>query len=284
VKVVIIGANGYIGKNLSKHLDNNYEVIKYTSRGSNSIFNENGLIKESFELPSDTDVVIYLSQSPFYRDVPDSARHLFNVNQTSAIQIANIARKNGVKKFVYTSTGNVYKKSLDLLDEKSVLNYEDWYALSKINAENGLLLFKNDMDIKIYRLFVVYGENQSDRLIPNIINSIKNKKEIYINRTSQNTEYDGLNITLSYIGDICDIIKQGIEKNIDENVFNINHSEVLTLKEVANKISSLVGTEPIFKLQDNFRDMNLISDNSKLSGYFDLSKFSTFDTNLKKIL
>jgi UDP-glucose 4-epimerase len=284
MKVAIIGANGYIGENLSKYLDNNYEVIKYTSRGDNSIFNENGLIKESFELPSDTDVVIYLSQSPFYRDVPDSAWHLFNVNQTSAIQVANIARKSGVKKFIYTSTGNVYTKSLKLLDEESILNYEDWYALSKVNAENGLLLFKNDMDIKIYRLFVVYGENQSDKLIPNIINSIKNKKEINLNRSSLDNEYDGLNITLSYIDNICDIIEQGIAQDIDENIFNINHSEILTLREVTNKISSLVGIEPIFKLQDNLRDMNLISDNGKLSKYFNLSKFSTFDTNLQKII
>ena len=33
MKVAIIGANGYIGENLSKYLDNNYEVINVRHNG-----------------------------------------------------------------------------------------------------------------------------------------------------------------------------------------------------------------------------------------------------------
>ncbi len=94
------------------------------------------------------------------------------VNVHSAVAIAEHARRAGAKRFVYASTGNVYAAGFAPFSEAAPVRRDDWYALSKVHAEEALALFRPQLDVVIARLFGVYGPGQKGRLVPNLLASV----------------------------------------------------------------------------------------------------------------
>ena len=60
--------------------------------------------------PENIDVLYYLAQSNKFRDFPDGVSDMLKVNIHAPLKIADWAVKKGVKKFIYASSGGVYRK------------------------------------------------------------------------------------------------------------------------------------------------------------------------------
>jgi UDP-glucose 4-epimerase len=284
MKVLIVGSRGYIGRNLVKKLtDLNIKVIEESSSLSELFDPISGIVFDSFSIPSDTKCIVYLSQSPYYRQQPEKIEHLWGVNTLSPIKIANMARLSGVKKFVYASTGNVYSPSFSTLSEKDPIRRDDWYALSKIHAEECLLNFSNDMEIVCTRLFGIYGPNQTNKLIPNLINSVKSKIPINLELQPGSLNY-GLNISLCYIQDVTDILANIATSQLGTSeVINIAGNETLNIGEVAREIGCLLNIKPLIKLSKSHRNFDLISNNTKLVNLYN-PIFTPFKVGIKETL
>ena len=97
------------------------------------------------ELLQDIDAVVYLaaiSNDPMGKEFEDIT---LDVNCKCAIRLAQSAKEQGVKSFVFTSSCSVYGfAESGLRTENSVLNPLTAYAKSKINAEHGLEPIAND--------------------------------------------------------------------------------------------------------------------------------------------
>ncbi|NET57862.1 MAG: NAD(P)-dependent oxidoreductase [Symploca sp. SIO2E6] len=285
MKVLIIGSGGFIGKNLLNHLaSQGVEVCGVSSSDSNGINPHTGLLSEQFSIPCGTDTIIYLAQSPYYRQVPERAPHLFNVNVTSAIQVAELARQSQVKRFLYTSTGNVYASSFHPLPEDAPLNRDNWYALSKIQAEEALSLFRNDMEIIIARLFGIYGVGQTDKLVSKLINSVLTEKTIRIDKNPIDpTDLGGLRLSLTYIQDFLDIVTQILDLEKIPQYLNISGSETISIREIATLAGELLVSKPKLDYIEQPRHGNLIADNKKLLSLVDY-QFTNFKQGLDKII
>ncbi|MFM6001657.1 MAG: NAD-dependent epimerase/dehydratase family protein, partial [Sphaerospermopsis kisseleviana] len=71
MKVLIFGSKGFIGQHLFNYLQSEgMDVYGVSSSQPHTINPETGILSKSFFILPDTDVIIYLSQSPFYRQVP----------------------------------------------------------------------------------------------------------------------------------------------------------------------------------------------------------------------
>ncbi len=287
MKVLIFGVKGFIGEHLFKYLElEGIDVYGVSSSRPHTIDPETGILSQNFSIEPDTDVVVYLSQSPFYRQVPEQVNHLFNVNVLSAVEVAKLAIKANVKKFIYTSTGNVYSPSFESLLETSPLNRNNWYSLSKIHAEEALNLFRNDMEIVITRIFGVYGEGQENKLIPNLINSVASKKEIFIDKNPlDKTDLEGLQISLIYIQDLVEIMKYMIIDNEQKfnQIINLSSNETLNIQEIINIVSQKLDKVPNCNLLDKYRTGNLIADISLLKKCINY-KFTPFEIGVQKML
>ncbi|BBD62237.1 NAD dependent epimerase/dehydratase family protein [Nostoc sp. HK-01] len=285
MKVLIIGYKGFIGKYLFNHLKLlGADVYGISSSEQNGIDGETGILSDQFSIIPGTDAVIYLAQSPYYRQVPEKAVHLLNVNVVSAVKLAETARKAKVKRFIYTSTGNVYAPSFQPLGETSPLNRDNWYSLSKICAEEALALFRNDMDITITRLFGVYGPGQTDKLIPRLINTTLQGNKIFIEKNKNDvTDLDGLKLSVIYIYDLVEILTKLLKKSLNDYLINIASQEILTLREIAHKIAIFSQKQVNIELSDRIRYFDLIADTTLLNQALN-PIFTPFNIGIEKTI
>ncbi|MCA6596334.1 MAG: NAD(P)-dependent oxidoreductase [Pseudanabaena sp. M046S1SP1A06QC] len=271
MKVLIIGSGGFLGKNLFNYLlDQNIDVIGCSSTEHYGICADTGLLSSQFSIPPDTHTVIYLSQSPYYRQVPEMAEHLLNVNVVSAVKVAEIARRANVKHFIYTSTGNVYAPSFEPLSEDAPVNRNNWYALSKIHAEESLSLFRNDFDVTIMRLFGVYGTGQTDKLIPNLFNTVLQRRKVFVDRNSIDAnDIDGLRISLINVVDLVKIFMQCItSSNLKSYLLNISSHEVVSIRHITQLISQALNIPVDIEISDRYRQSSLIANIQLLQATF----------------
>lgn len=282
--VCIIGAGGFLGQVLSReYSQRNIEIHKYSSKDHQPLFDDYGLIRENFEIPAGCESVIYLAQSPYYRDLPEHLSHVWNVNVVSAMNVARLACNADVKHFIYTSTGTVYGSSFKPLSESAPLRRDDWYALSKLHAEEGLMLFSNELQISILRLFGLYGPGQKDKLIPCLINKVITGKPVYIEKSgSDKVPPEGLNISLCHVSDAAKIIAE-LSGSGNCGIMNIASDEVLGIREITNLIANELKIEPEFAIADGFRKGNLIADTGKLKKLLS-PEFRLFADSIKDLL
>jgi nucleoside-diphosphate-sugar epimerase len=284
MKILIIGYKGFIGKYLFNYLKLlELEVYGVSSAEENGIDPKTGMLSDTFSISPGTDAVVYLAQSPHYRQVPDQASHLLNVNVVSAVKVADMARKAKVKRFIYTSTGNVYQPSFQPLTETSPLNRNNWYSLSKIHAEEALALFSNDMDITIARLFGVYGPSQTDKLIPNLIEKVQNEKNIFLARNPHDLDdLDGLKISLLYIDDLLKILTSILLQHHTVNCINIAGKEVLSLRKIVNIIGNFLHKSVNLEVIEEYRKFDLIADIKLLNKIN--NNFTPFSLGIEKTI
>jgi UDP-glucose 4-epimerase len=282
VKIALIGGGGYIGRHLSHQLTSiGAEVFNLSSSNGSGINPDSGLFASSPMIPAGVHAVVYLAQSPLYRDVPKNSAHVLSVNALSAVRVAEVARERGVEKFIYLSTGTVYAPSFDLLSEESPVRRDDWYALSKLHAEECLSLFRKYMDVTIVRPFGVYGPSQAGRLVPNLIESVLLGRPIVLqSRIGFGVDDRGLRISLCFIRDAIDIlVKLIFHKSVP--CLNLAGPESLSIFEIAEAIGGQIGVPPKFIISETNRDSDLVANISKLKKLH--TEFTSFNKGLSSI-
>ena len=285
MRILIIGSEGYIGKNLNlAHKNNGDDVFLLSSQNKTGIDHDLGIFISDVDIPVNTDIVYFLSQSPFYRDVPEKFSHLLSVNCVSALQAAEASRKSGVKTFIYASTGNVYEDSYFPLSEKSPTRSDNFYASSKIIAEDTLNLYRPYFNIVCTRIFGVYGPAQKDKLIPTLIHRVRSNSSISIDKTDINDlDMGGLKISLIYIDDLIESLIKISQLDSPPKIVNIAGNEVLSIRNIVEQISLNIDIPVNFNITEKIRSSNLIADNSLLTSLVDI-KFKSFSDGIKTIL
>ena len=284
MQIAIFGAGGYIGRHIEAYLlQIGMSVICYSSASGCAFNPATGLLLDSTIIPKGTDCVIYLSQSPYYRQKSERIDHIWGVNVVSALKAAELARRVGVKRFIYASTGNVYAPSFSPLKEGGEVNRGNWYSLSKVSAEEGLTLFNSDMSVTSARIFGVYGAGQTDKLMPNIIRSVRTGMTISLaNKKGDSEDGTGLRVSLCYINNIVDVFSKMLLKPGPE-VVNIAGSEVLSIREIAQAVGAQLGILPKFELATQPRAFDLVADITKLVEIYN-PKFTLFQDGIRDTL
>ena len=117
MNILVTGANGLLGRNLVEILSKEhkiYALIRNKNKlnfaiNKNIYLIENDLVNIDLGvLPKDVDVVYYLAQSDRFREFPEGVDDIITVNIQAPNILAKWSIKNGVRKFIYTSSGGVY--------------------------------------------------------------------------------------------------------------------------------------------------------------------------------
>jgi len=191
---------------ISVHPGKGMVVEGFSSSDPGNIDPKSGVLSNEFRIPDGTQAVVYLAQSPYYHQVPEMFPHIVNVNLASTVKIADLlGGRSGT--FHLCFDGERLFTQLRPLAEDAPICRNHWYLLSKIYAEEALSLFKDDISIMVLRFFGVYGPGQTNKLVPNLLDSILEDREIYIERNPHNPyDQDGLKISLCYIEDALKIL------------------------------------------------------------------------------
>lgn len=271
MKTAIIGA-GFVGRELAKVLTRQgctpvlYDQMRPSDNDLD--FVELNILTQAPDFSQGVDVVFYLAQSPFYRDFPSNAQHLFGVNTHGAVKSAEAAKNAGCKFFFYASTGNVYQPSFVSQKECFPLNRENAYTLSKIHGEEVLNLFRPFMNVVCGRIFGVFGPGQKRMLAAQLYERIKNDVPITL-FPARNGDQEGLKISFIFVTDLAfllyDLARKAMDRTQLPHVMNLAGERSVSIKEFALEIGRMIGKTPLFELSREPRYWDLSADISILS-------------------
>lgn len=161
-KVLITGANSFVGTNIEKWLLKNPKDFSV-----NTVDTMNDIWKTADF--SKYDVVYHVAGIAHVDPKPEMAPLYYTVNRDLTIEIAKHAKEKGVKQFIFMSSGIVYhaSKSLrgDIKTKDTIPNPNDFYGDSKLQAENGLKELECDtFKACILRPPMIYGPGNKGNL------------------------------------------------------------------------------------------------------------------------
>jgi UDP-glucose 4-epimerase len=269
VNILVLGANGLLGQEIVRNLSKENKVYAAVKDLCPSDFENHNSIKvlkidlskiNKYSFPKDINVVYYLAQSNYYRDFPNGFKDMLWLNIVSPIEIINWASENNVKKFIYASSGGVYKnpenpvkESFKIVTSKKNGFYPDTKLCSEILLKNYADFFETFV---IARPFFIYGRNQKKQmLIPRLIDNIINDKQIFLNSK------EGIRINPINVKDAAKAFENMIKLK-GELIFNIAGDEIFSIRSIVNLIESKVGKTANFKVDINSYQNDLIADNT----------------------
>lgn len=252
--ILITGANGLLGKHFLNIHNADY-ILHATVRRmpKNPIENVTYHIIDLSsdwsinDLPNDIGTICHFAQSDKFREFPEQAMDVFDVNISSTAKLLDYGYRNKVKNFIYASSGGVYASTKQAFKENSPLveSHELGYYLgSKRCGEILASTYSSQMSVSILRFFFIYGAGQKrSMLLPRLVDNIRNGIPIILQGE------EGLNINPIHVSDAVKAIGKCIGKE-ESSTFNIAGQNTYSLKKISTIIGTLVEKEPIFEYQD----------------------------------
>lgn len=287
MKVLITGAKGFIGQNLISRLSqfSDIKIFALDIKGENKrehlcqTLNTDIAMQGWTEIiPEPMDVVVHLAQSMRYRDFPEGAYDMVKININGTFELLDWCQKNFAKKFIFSSTGNVYKAKRGFLTEEDICEPSSMYASTKLCAEHLVTQYSTFFQTIILRLFGVYGPGQTNMIIPNIIESVYKKKEITL------AQKIGLYMTPIYISDCVEMLyKLIIDQKTTCDTFNMSGSEVTHLGDIIKYVEELLNCSANISFS-NDEPRYLLGESKKLREALDYNKMVSFKEGMRKIL
>lgn len=298
-KILITGANGYIGSCLFHILKKRFRVIGLDKEKSNNkrIFQCNILNKKKLNLiikKEKPELIIHLAAQSLVDETINKKKYYDN-NVLATNNLLSVMKENNIKKIIFSSTAAVYKQSSKPLKETSEINALSTYAKTKLICERKIKNKKNINSI-ILRFFnvcsalkkPVIGEfhNPETHLIPTVVYKAIYNKKIYIYGNDFPTP-DGTCIRdYIHIIDICSAIEKSTKYLLKSNksiVFNIGSHKGLSNNEIVNYVKKAINKK-INLLYVNRRKgdvSRLICNSNKI---YQILNWKAKSSNLKKII
>jgi NAD dependent epimerase/dehydratase len=258
-RVLVTGADGFIGSHLTEMLVENGFSVKALSQYNS--FNNWGWLEDIScldkvevltgdvrdphfckQITKGVDIIYHLAALiaiPYSYVAPDS---YVDTNIKGTLNICQAARENNIKRVVHTSTSEVYGTAQYVpIDEKHPLQPQSPYSATKIAADAMAMSFYNsfELPVVIARPFNTYGPRQSARaVIPSIITQIASgKKNIDMGDVSPTRDFN-------YVEDTCRglVALGGCDQAIGETV-NIGSNFEISISDTFNIIKELMNSD-----------------------------------------
>lgn len=150
-KILITGAGSYIGMCFEKHMKNFPEYTTETLDMTDS-----GWEKKDF---SSFDVIYHVAGIAHRKETEENAQLYYDVNRDLTARVAEKAKKEGVKHFVFLSSMSVYGVEEGVITRDTPPAPKSNYGKSKIQAEEKLNeLADENFSVAIMRPPMVYGD------------------------------------------------------------------------------------------------------------------------------
>lgn len=310
MKVIVTGSAGFIGYYVSKKLlEKGHKVI-----GIDNLENEDSLgnkaqrvdllkVYPNFEfiklnilnegLPTilkeqSVDYFIHLAAKDFYYNKEEKLSEFIENNVLGTVKMAELAKKLSVKKFIYASTFSVYGKTKkQKFTEKKLLPKPiSPHGASKIATEQILQFMSSFYNVPtvILRIFTVYGPDMptNTAIYHYIEKSLKGEElKLHFDNTAQTRDF-------IYIDDVVESILATLNKRIKYQTINIATGKSHTFKEIYDKVSQILGQEPLKVMHTNKERLQQLvvdyveADTSRAKKILKYEPKTTLDEGLEK--
>ena len=212
--ILITGAGSYIGSHIAAYLpENTYTVRQLDLR--------RGLDPRAFE---GQDVVIHVAGIAHQKETPKNKGLYQSVNCDLAVETAELAKKYGVKQFVFFSSMSVYGKTTGRITAETKPAPNTYYGKSKWDAEQKLASLADDsFRIATLRPPMIYGKGCRGNY-PRL-SALAKKLPVFPQVQNQRS--------MLYIGTLCEFVMQLVESGkgglyFPQNCEYVNTTELVT--------------------------------------------------------
>lgn len=266
-KVLVTGADGFIGSHLVKKLLAGGAVVRalvqYNSFGNWGLleevqgvkFNSNcevilGDINDPqfcLKLLGDIDIVFHLAA---LIDIPYSyvaPRSYFETNILGTVNLLEAALINKVKRFIHTSTSETYGTAIRVpMDEDHPLHAQSPYAASKVGADKAVLSYflSFGLPVTIVRPFNNFGPGQSARgVIPTIITQLLSTDVVEVKLGSLTPVRDYI-----FVEDCAEGFIAALSSKTIGEVVNLGSGKGYSIGEIYKLITEITGIKKKIRL------------------------------------
>jgi len=250
-KVAVLGANGYIARNLIYVLKRDYPDFELALYGREKQFVDgegNYCVIDMTDAESvksidlDVDIVFMFVGRTGSANGFEEYDSFIDINERTLLNLLSEYRRQRSKaRIIYPSTRLVYKGKTGAQKEDAEKEFKTVYAINKFACEQFLEQFHRVYDVQytILRVCIPYGT-----LIPEA--SSYGTAEFMLAKATKGENIslygDGsVRRTLTYMDDLCvTMIKAAVSESCANDVFNVG-GEDYSLKEMAEQIAQKYG-------------------------------------------
>jgi UDP-glucose 4-epimerase len=252
VKILVTGGSGFIGSHVvDKLADAGFEPRIYDLRPSlhhepSSVDTVVGDLLDADTLRSameDCDAVVHLAAYADVGVVAEQPVSAEECNSRGTLAVLEAARATGTR-VIYGSTIWVYGASGDgVIDEESPIGLPDHlYTASKLAGEMYCTSYAElyDVPCTILRFGIPYGPRaRPSAVIPIFVSKAVKGEPLTIAGDGQQTR------RFVYVEDLADGVVAALERGDEGRIYNLAGDETVTIRELAEVVSDLVGDTEI---------------------------------------
>jgi len=233
-KILLIKRADSNTKRIDNILDKNSENI--------SLFNIDEIDIETVFMTHKIDVILHLATCYKKTHSSDDLEEMIDSNIKFPSTLCELASKFGVKYFINTWTFFEYEHKnheQELLSETTKERAFNLYASTKLAFNEILKYYSQNHDFKVVnlRLFSPYWPKDNEKIIPLLIKSILQKKEIKLSWWEQQ-------LTFTYVEDIVDAYIKSIDfleqMSTTYEVFNIGGDKTSSIREIISYLKEIL--------------------------------------------
>ena len=285
--VLIIGASGFIGRHVVSRLAKQKYHVYATHLPTEVPLAIPGVDWIPCDLaehdamsawPPQCESLIYLAQSPKWRDFPVGAIDVLEINLAAVVRSAEYARQAGVQRFIFASTGSVYDQVAKAACENDPVIVgapRRFYDATKLAAEVLLGPYSELFAVVVLRLFMPYGSGQdANMLMPQLVRRVRETEPILLHGK------DGLIANPVAVSDVAEVLERCLQLR-QSATLNVAGPASLTLREIGECIGRVLGISPRFVEQTEQSAPVIVGDTTAMKTIFEWCPQITLESGLR---
>lgn len=251
MKISILGCNGFLSTAIAKYANQKgwtldmYGLDEPQGHRFDKFVQCNLMDAELDCSPLlDSDIVVYAIGAGIQANLKEGFNMIYNLNVTAPVTICNKLKELDFKG-VFVTFGSVFEmgetKEEKFFTEEDVLTSTapapSDYVVSKRMLTRFVTSYKHDFTHWHFIIPTIYGAGENPkRLIPYVVNAIKNNEELHFTAGDQTRQY-------VHVSEVPQLLEKAFERKLPSGMYNIEGKETLTVKEIVKLIHKEFGKD-----------------------------------------
>jgi len=237
LKVIVTGANGFIGAHTVRELlnggynveavDLGTERLKEFSGNKRFAVHEMDILGEDFKgLIEMGDKVLHLAAVARFDTAKANPQLAVRVNVEGTLNIIQACIEKKAERLVYSSTGSVYSLSAPVpIREDAPREPSSIYGLTKKMAEDWIMFYGSRLPYVILRYGYIYGKGKDWGAIGAFLKSLSNNQRPVVFGGDQTNDF-------IYVKDVVRVNMLALETPYTNQAYNIGTARATSIRDV----------------------------------------------------